>query len=96
MVGTEATMLMHRCVPRTFLSTAAAGRAASFKQGLDDSGVGLRLTNQHVARRGAHIGTVEIQADAVPQISDHRLGQTGIGTGRANLTTCGHVGGDLA
>ena len=89
-------MLMHSRVPRTFLGTEAASREASFKQGLDESGIGLRLTNQHVARRGAHIGAVKIQADTVPQISDHWLGQTGIGTGRAKLTTCGHVGGDLA
>jgi len=96
MVGANAAMLVHVRVSGTFIGTEAAGREACVEKGLDERGVGLCLSYYDMTCRGAHVGAVEIQADAVPQVGDHRLGQAGVGAGRAHLTASSQMARSLA
>ena len=46
---------------------------------------GLGEAGQHRPGGGAHVGTVQVGPDALPQVGDHVLGQTRVGARRAGL-----------
>ncbi|MFC3169406.1 hypothetical protein [Paracoccus fontiphilus] len=78
-------MLMHVCVLPAFLRAMLACRGASLDGGPKNLHVRPCATRSHGPRCCADIGTVEVQPDALPELIDHWLGQTGIGAGNAGL-----------
>jgi len=78
-------VLVHVLVPLALLGTLTADGRTRLQDGPLDQGVGLGEPGQHRPGGGAHVGTIQVGPDALPQVGDHVLGQTRVGARRAGL-----------
>lgn len=79
-------MLMLCSVPLAFVGTQPARGRAGIQHCNDRDFVRARSSGPERTGSKAGIGTVEIKANALPQLRDHLLCKRGIGTGNAGLS----------
>lgn len=77
--GAHLTVLVHVAVRGALVSTSAAGDDGRLEHRAGDIGAVGSLARQHASGGGAHVGAVEVRADAGAHVSDLVLGQAGIG-----------------
>src|SRR3546814_627974 len=75
----DAAMLMLAGMALAFFRADAAGLGARFEGGDDHLLVGSRPACRDRARGHADIGAVEIEANALPELVHHLLGDTSVG-----------------
>lgn len=78
---------MHFGVVLALLGASGAGLDARVDQRAHCEIVRGRSARKRERRRGAHVGTREVQADAAGQLAHNLLGEAGIGAGGARLRT---------
>ena len=75
----KAAVLVHARVPLAFLRTERASLGASLQSGENDLLVAAGPARANRTRGHADVGAVEVEADALPKLSYHVLGQAGVG-----------------
>jgi hypothetical protein len=70
-----------------FVTTDLTGRGTHVEHAPDDFLIGARSATRHGTRYCTDIGTVQVEADALGQILDGTLPQTGIRACGAGLST---------
>jgi hypothetical protein len=78
-------MLVVFGVPLALVAAAPARLTASFDKPPTEVGVVLDLAGHDAHRRVAHIGAVEVQANALAKVLDIRFAEAGVGASRAAL-----------
>ena len=85
--GANAAVLVHVGMTLAFLGAYATSGTAGIDQIVPQSRLSGRLARQDLAGCLTNIGTIQVQANTAHQIGNHRLCQTGIGTGVTHLGT---------
>jgi hypothetical protein len=85
--GAKAAVLMVGGVPLTLLATGAAGQRASFDRCDDDAEIGRGLAGHDATGCLAHIGAIEVEANAADQLLHVAFAETGVGAARARSGT---------
>ena len=81
----DSAMLVLARMPLAFLAADTAGLRTCLQRGDDHLLVRPSPARSDRARSNADVGAVEIEADALPKLIDHVLGEAGVGAGCAAL-----------
>ena len=84
--GAYSAVFVHVSVLLALLAACFHRLCQCFHLGTHEIPVGLRLAREDASGGVAHVGAVEVRADAVAQICYHVLGEAGVGTGRTGLS----------
>src|SRR5699024_4560164 len=84
-LSTYTAMFVHFGVFFALGGTFRTRDATRFQHCLHGGQITAGAPTEQVTSRGPHIGAVYIEANAVAQLGDHLLAQTGISTGGAGL-----------
>lgn len=68
-----------------FIAATSACGGAGLQDGAGEVGVVPGVPRQDAAGGFAYVGTVEVRADALGELGDHLLAETGVGAGCAGL-----------
>jgi len=81
----DPAMLMHGRMPLAFLAAGPTCLRARLERRHDHLLVAARPAGGEASGRDTEVRTVEIEADALTQLVDHLLADTGVGAGCAAL-----------
>src|SRR5690606_448269 len=84
-IGAGTAVLMLVSVALAFVAAGVACGFAGMEHEADDFLVEAGPARRHGACRGAHVGAVEVEPDALGELLDRRLAETGVGAGGAGL-----------
>lgn len=78
-------MLMMAGVTLALVAAHTAGGGAGLQHEADDLLVGAGPPRRHGAGRGAHVGTVRVEADALGELLHRLFPQAGVGAGGTSI-----------